>query len=464
MVNASEKDSLDAYKLSCELSGHSLDVRAVAEGNDYLISGSRDKTVKIWSKEGLRYREDVTLKDHSNYISAVYFLATEDWICSASNDATVQLYRAGELKPFAKLTGHSSTVSCLTAALEPRGLITGSWDTTARLWTVAVDGTVTHKEMAGHEAAIWSVTSLGDEKYVTGSADKTIFVWNKAGERVRVLKGHTDCVRAVVGLPNGWLVSAGNDAAIRVWNELGECVRNMYGHENYIYTMSLLAPSVVVTGGEDSTLRMWDVEKGEQLGAALPLPAQSVWSVCALKCGDIATGSSDSVVRVFTKKAALMATEDELKVFQANVETFRAEKTKDLGGIKVNDLPGPASLLVEGTEGQTRIVRENDGRIMCYKWEGGQWNCVGDVTGASGGDQQSSGKTLFEGREYDYVFTVDIEDGKPPIKLPYNNGEDPYMSAQKFIYKHDLPQTYLDQVANFIIQNSTSAPVQTTTR
>jgi phospholipase A-2-activating protein len=36
----------------------------------------------------------------------------------------------------------------------------------------------------------------------------------------------------------------------------------------------------------------------------------------------------------------------------------------------------------------------------------------------------SSRKTPYEGKEYDYVFDVDIKDGVPPLKLPYNvNGE-----------------------------------------
>jgi phospholipase A-2-activating protein len=31
---------------------------------------------------------------------------------------------------------------------------------------------------------------------------------------------------------------------------------------------------------------------------------------------------------------------------------------------------------------------------------------------------------LFEGREYDFVFDVDIQEGAPPLKLPYNaNGD-----------------------------------------
>lgn len=32
----------------------------------------------------------------------------------------------------------------------------------------------------------------------------------------------------------------------------------------------------------------------------------------------------------------------------------------------------------------------------------------------------SSRKQLYEGKEYDYVFDVDIQDGVPPLKLPYN--------------------------------------------
>lgn len=32
----------------------------------------------------------------------------------------------------------------------------------------------------------------------------------------------------------------------------------------------------------------------------------------------------------------------------------------------------------------------------------------------------SGRKQLYEGKEYDYVFDVDIQDGVPPLKLPYS--------------------------------------------
>lgn len=44
------------------------------------------------------------------------------------------------------------------------------------------------------------------------------------------------------------------------------------------------------------------------------------------------------------------------------------------------------------------------------------WQKIGDVVDAVG----SGRKQLYEGKEYDYVFDVDIQDGVPPLKLPYN--------------------------------------------
>jgi phospholipase A-2-activating protein len=57
-------------------------------------------------------------------------------------------------------------------------------------------------------------------------------------------------------------------------------------------------------------------------------------------------------------------------------------------------------------------------------------------------------------QDYDFVFSVDIQEGQPPIKLPYNKGEDPWVSAQKFVHDNDLSQMFLDTIAGFIIKNS----------
>lgn len=52
------------------------------------------------------------------------------------------------------------------------------------------------------------------------------------------------------------------------------------------------------------------------------------------------------------------------------------------------------------------------------------------------------------------MFDVDIQEGAPPLKLPYNASENPFQAAQRFIEQNEIPQDYLEQIANFIVQNA----------
>lgn len=58
------------------------------------------------------------------------------------------------------------------------------------------------------------------------------------------------------------------------------------------------------------------------------------------------------------------------------------------------------------------------------------------------------------GKEWDYVFDVDVADGAPALKLPMNKGEDPYDVAERFLGSHGLPDSYLEQVVQFIQENT----------
>lgn len=57
------------------------------------------------------------------------------------------------------------------------------------------------------------------------------------------------------------------------------------------------------------------------------------------------------------------------------------------------------------------------------------------------------------GQEYDHVFDVDFKDGAPKLKLPYNNGQNAYEAAQKFLFANELPLEYTEQVVEFIDKN-----------
>jgi len=49
---------------------------------------------------------------------------------------------------------------------------------------------------------------------------------------------------------------------------------------------------------------------------------------------------------------------------------------------------------------------------------------------------------------------VEIYEDKPPLKLPYNIDEDPWVAAHNFLDHNNIDQMFLDQVANFIQQQT----------
>jgi phospholipase A-2-activating protein len=58
--------------------------------------------------------------------------------------------------------------------------LSASWDETACVWELdgSTDPLIT---LSGHQSAVWSVIQLTSGNIITGSADKTIKVWNEDG-------------------------------------------------------------------------------------------------------------------------------------------------------------------------------------------------------------------------------------------------------------------------------------------
>ncbi|XP_052738661.1 phospholipase A-2-activating protein [Bicyclus anynana] len=446
------------YKLSSVLCGHSMDVRCVATTTEScILSSSRDRTAKLWHPEGVKdFVNVVTYKGHKNFVSCVCWLPPceafpEGLVITGSNDNTILGYNLQDGKVQIHLTGHENVVCSVAPSNDSGILMSSSWDNTARVWNVNKPQ-MTPTVLKGHQAAVWAIIQLANGAFATASADKHINLWRRDGGKINSLTGHTDCVRGLAVASSNTFLSCANDVTVRLWTNNGECLNTFHGHTNYIYSICInpTIPQGFVTSGEDGAVRVWSA--GDCI-RELRLPVESVWSVTCLNNGDIVTGSSDGIVRVFTKEPDRYAEETTLSQFEDEVQKVVAASQQEIGGFKLSEIPGPEVLLEPGkSDGQTKLVRRGT-NVKCYSWsvEQNTWNEIGDVMGAS---PPSDGKTMYQGKEYDFVFSVDIKDGAPALKLPFNRNEDPWVVAQAFIHKHDLSQGYLDEVANFIIKNA----------
>ncbi|XP_015277901.1 PREDICTED: phospholipase A-2-activating protein isoform X1 [Gekko japonicus] len=448
------------YRLRCSLVGHELDVRGLSSclfPTGAFVSVSRDRTARLWAPDSSNrgFSEMHCMSGHSNFVSCVCVIPPSDiyprgLIATGGNDNNICIFTLDSPTPLYVLKGHKDTVCSLSSG-KFGTLLSGSWDATAKVWL----NDKCMMTLQGHTAAVWAVKILPEQGLMlTGSADKTIKLW-KAGRCERTFTGHEDCVRGLAILSEMEFLSCANDASVRRWKISGECLEVYYGHTNYIYCISVFPNSKeFVTTGEDRSVRIW--RHGECV-QTIRLPAQSIWCCCVLENGDIVVGASDGIIRVFTESLERTANLEEMQAFEKELSQSTVEsKTGDLGDIDAEDLPGIEHLNEPGTrDGQTRLIKI-DGKVEAYQWSMNEerWMKIGDVVGSSGATQQTSGKVLFEGKEYDFVFTIDVNESGPSYKLPYNISEDPWLTAYNFLQKNDLNPMFLDQVAKFIIDNT----------
>lgn len=94
-------------------------------------------------------------------------------------------------------------------------------------------------------------------------------------------------------------------------------------------------------------------------------------------------------------------------------------------------------------------VFEKGGRAIAAQWSAASrtWIEVGEVTGTN------ANASTLDGRRYDHVPPIEIDvpgGGVQTLRIGYNNGENPFVTAQAFIDDHVLDQGYLAQIADYI--------------
>ncbi|BFZ63849.1 WD repeat protein Lub1 [Saitoella coloradoensis] len=439
------------FKLSASLTGHEQDVRAVTSPNaSIVLSASRDGTVRSFVRKAengpFEAREVYTV--HQGFVNSLAYIPRSEkhpqgLIVSGGQDKLIAVTEPGHTHDSNYvLFGHTENV-CTLDVLPSSTVVSGSWDSTAKVWK----NWECQYTLTGHEATVWAVLAVSENEVLTGSADKTIRFW-RDGKQVAVFTGHEDVVRGLCRVPGVGFASCSNDGSVRVWSEDGHLLQTMYGHTSFVYAVAALPTGEIVSCGEDRSLRVW--KDGECVQTIIH-PAISVWDVAVAPNGDVVTGASDGVVRVFTRDPARVADEATLKQYHETIAA-QAIPSNQVGDVQKDKLPGPEALTQPGTkEGQVLMVRVG-AMVEAHQWSSGQsqWLKIGEVVDAVG----SSRKQIYEGKEYDYVFDVDVQEGVPPLKLPYNARENPWDAASRFIERNGLQQEFTQQVVDFIIQNS----------
>jgi serine/threonine protein kinase len=268
LVSGSDDKTIKIWNLANEnlirtLAGHSKSVNSVAISPDgqTLVSGSYDKTIKIWNlANGNLIR---TLTGHSESVNSVAISPDGQTFVSGSYEKTIKIWNLANGNLIRTLAGHSKSVNSVAISPDGQTLISGSEDETIKIWNL-VHGNLINT-LAGHSGWVWSVAISPDgQTFVSGSYDETIKIWNLAnGNLIRTLTGHSRGVNSVAISPDGQtLISGSEDETIKIWNLAnGNLIGTLAGHSGWVNSVAISPDGqTIVSGSNDKTIKIWRSE------------------------------------------------------------------------------------------------------------------------------------------------------------------------------------------------------------
>ena len=272
---------------------------AIAPEGDYIASGGEDNKVRLWDLQG----NSKVLGEHEDEVLAVAFSPDGRYLVSSSKDKTIRLWtREGNPvgKPF---TGHTDYVSAVTFTPDGQSIISGSWDNTIRLWNL--QGNQRGKILEGHDGFILAIAVSPDGEYiVSGSGDKTLRLWDRSGKAVgKPFQGHEASVSTVAFSRDGkHIFSASLDRTVRWWDLDGDQIgRPLVGHEGWITGIAVTPSNEIISASDDSTLRLWKLD-GYFVGPSFVGHQGPVRGVAISPDGEyIVSGSKDKTLRLWDK-------------------------------------------------------------------------------------------------------------------------------------------------------------------
>jgi WD40 repeat protein len=244
--------------------GHSGDVNAVTVSTDgrYALSGSKDKTIKLW--EVSTGREVRTFKGHSDEITSVDFSPDGRYALSGGRDRAVKLWDVSTGAEIRTFEGY-----CAAFSPDGRYLLSGNFDG-IKLWEVSTGREV---KMLKSNSAPKALSFSPDGRYALSGAFDTsgrnqLYCWEiSTGKEIWSVKGHSWGVNSVAFSPDGkYALSGGGDGFARLWEiDTGREIRN-FEYSSSVNSVAFSSNGqYAYSGGIGGGIKLWDVSTGKEI-------------------------------------------------------------------------------------------------------------------------------------------------------------------------------------------------------
>ncbi|KAJ7174723.1 WD40-repeat-containing domain protein [Mycena filopes] len=301
-------------RLNCAaVIAHRMSIASVQFSPDHsvVLTGSMDGTICCWDAKTNQLRTRLVDPATPRVIpvfampgTRIYSMAVllhGNLIATGRQDGKVALWNLDDSnRADVDLVGHTDAVYCIHTNADRDFLVSGSADTTVRLWDVRARTST--KIYRGHTGAIRAVALSPDMScIVSGSADNTVRLWaTEDSAECAVLEGHTDEILAVAfSLDGRYIASGGRDHKICLWTVAGHRLFQRFtSHAGPIYSLLFCDPTRLISGTERGEVRAWRVSETQAVDNEMQwLHTGCVYAVALSNGGSLfASGCGSSTV------------------------------------------------------------------------------------------------------------------------------------------------------------------------
>lgn len=287
--------------------GHGAPVRDVVLSPDGIFAATAgfDDLAILWSVDS---REQLTrFYGHGAGVNALAFLPPLDGgdrprLVTVSDDGTGRIWDGTTGKQLHVLQGHEKKVVAVAVSPDGTRIATASWDRTVRLWDAETGAPLQMFE--GHENSVNDVVFTPDgNRVLSAGYDGDIWIWPLDGEEAFRFARVGFPINALALSSDGrTLVTGSADKTVRVWDvEAREMRRELTEpHEGAVLTVAISHDGrSIASGGVGGTLLIWD--GGMEPRIALQVDHyRAVWALDFSSDGSrIYAAGIDSVVRAW---------------------------------------------------------------------------------------------------------------------------------------------------------------------
>ncbi|XP_074611299.1 F-box/WD repeat-containing protein 9-like [Acropora palmata] len=228
-------------------------------GAPRVCSGSWDNMIKLWDLQGYS-AEMTTISEHK---AAVLCLAWENEILiSGSYDKTVVLHDLRGRKPIRKLKSHSGPVLCLTA--DERFIVSGSEDKTLSVYDKRASEVYKTLKLESPVFSVCQNSSCGYNYLRVGGRDGRLYLVDTTGDRFDEITPFMDLRLGpkgkICGICHygGAVVACSTDKSIKVLepSRVLSVIHSFDCHSGEVASVSS-GGSVLASGSSDLTVGIW---------------------------------------------------------------------------------------------------------------------------------------------------------------------------------------------------------------